>query len=59
MSGTAPTRAEMRRMFREADKATKAARERENALKEACSRWMNANRRWGLRPEAIRHEVGA
>jgi len=59
MSAAAPTSAEMRRMFRAADEAAKAARERDNALKEACSRWMSANRRWGLRPEAIRHEVGA
>jgi len=57
--GQAPTRAQMRRIFKQADKAAQQAREREKALNEACSRWTSATGRWGLRPEAIRQEVGA
>ena len=53
------TPAQLRRKFEQADAATERARRRKADLERACADWMVANRRWGLRPEAIRREIGA
>jgi len=59
MSTPRITRAQLRRKFQQADAASERARRRKADLDRACSDYMAATRRFGLRPEAIRQEVGA
>lgn len=59
MTAATPTRAEMRRRFLELAAAKAKAQRLEQQLALDCSRYASATGRWGLRPEAIRQEVGA
>jgi len=59
MTAAAPTRAEMRRKFLKLAAAKAKAQRMEQQLAFDCARYASATGRWGLRPEAIRQEVGA